>query len=80
MKKQWYDHKSRKCPGCHYHRPAGKRETEIGRVYFPEGCGRYGYTFHEYPEPADDCEGFMTEEQYKAMIMAEEITKKRKKK
>lgn len=80
MKKQWYDHKSRKCPECQFHRPAGERETEIGKTYFPEGCGQYGYSFHEYPEPADDCDGFITPEQYKARQMAEAITKKKTKK
>ena len=79
MKKQWYDHRSRKCPTCHYHRPAGERDTAIGRAFFPEGCGYYGYSFHEYPEPADDCEMFMTTEQYEADKRARELLGKRKK-
>lgn len=79
MKKQWYDHRSRICDGCHFHRPAGERDTALGRVYYPEGCGNYGYSFREYPELADDCEGFMTPEQFKAAERAKELMKKKKK-
>ena len=80
MKKQWYDHKSVLCPDCAYHRPEGERKTETGSVYYPEGCGNYGYSFHDYPELADDCEGFTTQEQYKAMQQADEINKRKAKK
>ena len=78
MKKQWYDHKSRICDGCHFHRPEGERSTEVGTVYYPEGCGNYGYSFHEYPELADDCEGFITTTDYTAKQRANELLKKKK--
>lgn len=80
MKKKWYDHKSRICTGCHFYRPAGIRRTAIGDVLFPEGCGNYGYSFHDYPEPADDCEGFMTTEQYRSDERARELLKRKTKK
>lgn len=79
MKKHWYDHKSKLCPTCHFHRPAGERDTGMNRSYYPEGCGYYGYSFHEYPELADDCKGFITTEQYKVQERAKELLKRTRK-
>lgn len=80
MKKQWYDHKSVGCPSCHYHRPEGERDTAIGKAEYPEGCGLYGYSFHDYPEPADDCEGFITTKDYEADRKKRAMLEKKKKK
>lgn len=80
MKKQWYDHKSQRCPSCHFYRAAGKRATALGEIDFPEGCGNYGYSFHPYPEPADDCDGFITTAQWEADEQARELLKKKKSK
>lgn len=31
---------------------------------WPDACRFYGYAFHEYPELAQDCDGFKTPSQY----------------
>lgn len=59
MKKEYYDHRSIKCPECYWHFTAdigidNKKE---------ESCKRYGYILHpeRYPEDADDCPGYETQ-------------------
>ena len=80
MQKEYYDHRSRLCDECHHHAQAGLRETIGTREEFPEGCLLYGYSFHDYPEDAEDCEGFQTEEQWQAEQKQKELLKKKRKK
>lgn len=66
MRKQFYDHRTKLCAQCAFHRPEGKRENYITDRTWKEACGLFGYSFHPewYEEDADDCEGFKTPAQY----------------
>lgn len=77
MKKQYYDHRCKQCPGCAHYRPAGTRDVCGRKEFFREGCAAYGYTFHDYEEDADDCPGFHTPEEYARI---QEMKSKHKKK
>lgn len=80
MKKIWYDQRCVLCPGCAFFRPEGTRpESFDPNVVWPDGCGLYGYTLHDYPEPARDCDGFKTPEQYRRELEQEKLQNKRKK-
>lgn len=79
MKKQYYDHKCVLCESCVFHRPEGERETNMGRIFFKESCGRYGYIFHEYPEDADACDGYQTPEGYELEQKMKSRLKQRRK-
>lgn len=78
MTKQYYDHRTKLCEGCAHFSPAGERA--VTHDWMPEGCRRYGYSLTgNYPEPADDCRGFQTPEQYAAELERIEKEKKMKK-
>ena len=79
MKKYYYDHRTVLCKDCVFHHNAGLFRTKRGVVRKIEGCDRYGYALHDYPEDADDCEGFMTEEQYRDQQRQRALMAKRKK-
>ena len=82
MEKQYYDHRTKLCGECYHHNEEGPRNDRIGKDIWPEGCGRYGYTFHtdRYEEDADNCPGFQTEEQYKKELSLKELLKRNKNK
>lgn len=80
MKKRWYDHKCTLCPVCGWYRPEGPRpESQIDPgMIWPEACGKYGYSLHEYDTPADECEGFATPAQVQRRMAECEQRKGRK--
>lgn len=80
MKKLYYDHKTVLCDGCAHFVPAGPRDKTSAGIW-PDGCSRYGYSLTgPYPEPADECSGFQTPEQYAAELERREREKRNKSK
>ena len=78
MQKHYFDHRTIRCEECAHFIPAGPRGTTEDD--WKEGCRRYGYSLTgDYPEPADDCEGFQTPAQYAAELERIEKEKKMKK-
>ncbi len=78
MKRQYYDHRAICCEECAHYIPAGAREITGDRR--KEGCGRFGYSLTgNYPEPADDCDGFRTPAQYAAELERKKQEKKTRK-
>lgn len=79
MKKQYYDHKSVRCDECAHCIPAGVRN--VTEDEWKEGCRRFGYALTgNYPELADDCNGFQTPAQYVEELERIEREKKNKNK
>lgn len=84
MKKEYYDHRSIKCPQCYWHSPPGKKPDDIVSPdeEWKEACRRYGYSFDldRYPEDAEDCDGFETLKEHQLRNINANILNKRKRK
>lgn len=80
MKKIYYDQRCVRCPECAFFRPEGPRpESTIDPAeVWPDSCSFYGYTLHDYPEPAQDCDGFKTPAQYRRELEMNKHKKSRK--
>lgn len=80
MKKLYYDQRCVRCPGCAFFRPQGPRpeSTLDPTAVWPDACRFYGYAFHEYPELAQDCDGFKTPSQYQRELEMKNRKEKKK--
>lgn len=79
MQKQWYDHKTQLCTVCHWYKPSGEQATACGKVWFPEGCAAGGISFHDYGELADDCEKYISKQEWERQEKQRELLKKKRK-
>lgn len=59
MLRYWYDQKCRRCGSCHHFTP------EWGPL---GGCTLCGYRFHAEQGMSEDCDDFITEEQWTASV------------